>query len=164
MRKPTRLSAAAVRSAISRRPTPASRKPSPTTSRTRIRGLSEEVGSWKIMPTPRLAAGTVMPRDTSTKVRSPRYTAPLSGFSRPTTMRPIVVLPDPDSPTMARISDGWTSIEMSFNAAVRYAGLNRPAGVTNTLPSPLTRSAGGGPWRRRSAGSGQRIETSDALR
>ena len=66
-------------------------------------------------------------------------------------MRPIVVLPDPDSPTMARISDGWTSIEMSFNAAVRYAGLNRPAGVTNTLPSPLTRSAGASPWRRRSA-------------
>ncbi len=70
-----------------------------------MRGLSDEYGSWKI---------TWMPRRMSRISRAPRWVmsvpakpmVPAVGSSSLSTVRPTVVLPQPDSPTRPSVSPG----------------------------------------------------------
>jgi hypothetical protein len=69
------------------------RSPKPMLSATVMWGNS--ASCWKTNPTPRSRAGTRSTR------RSPIHTPPVSGSSRPATMRRIVLLPPPDGPSSA---------------------------------------------------------------
>ncbi len=76
-------------------------------------GLSEVMGSWKIMAISRPRMRRISSSESSSSSRPRKRTDPLgmravpSGSSRMTASAD-TDLPDPDSPTMATISPGWT--------------------------------------------------------
>ena len=71
----------------------------------RMRGLSEENGSWKMICICwRNGRSSVLPRWVMSRPSS--RTVPAVGSIRRSTARPTVVLPQPDSPTSPSVSPG----------------------------------------------------------
>ncbi len=86
---------------------PCTRNGSPTISLTGIFGFSEAYGSWNticmsLRITRRSPAGIVV------SSRPSNFTEPPVGFCSCKMARPVVVLPDPDSPTRPNVSPGAT--------------------------------------------------------
>ncbi len=69
----------------------------------RMRGSSDAYESWNMYWMSRRSRRYSRPLDRARSL-PPKRTAPLVGLSRPTSIRPIVVLPQPDSPTRPSVS------------------------------------------------------------
>ena len=63
----------------------------------------------------RRSGGTTVRADD--RHRSPTQISPASGVRKPATSRSVVVLPQPDGPSSATSSPGWTSSDSSVTAA-----------------------------------------------
>ena len=99
-------------------------------------GFNEVYGSWKITWRSRLSSRRR--RGAARSMRSPsKVIVPAWTGTRPRTARPIVVLPDPDSPTRPKVSAGRMSKETPFSTLVRVR--RRAAKETS---SPSTSSSG----------------------
>ncbi len=94
---------------------------SATMSRTRRRGLSDEMGSWKIICT-WVRSMRRSPRLRVVSSMSPKRMVPDVARSTWTMARPVVDLPQPDSPTSPRVSP------------LRKAKLMPATACTATLP------------------------------
>jgi len=116
---PTRTSSrsARSRSAIPRA-SPWTSHPSPTMSRTLIRGLREEYGSWKTICISRRVFRSASPDRRVISLPSNRI-APASGSSRRIARRARVVFPHPDSPTSPSVLPGGTVRETPSTARTR---------------------------------------------
>ena len=86
---------------------PCTRGASPTMSSTRMRGLSEDMGSWKIICTAKLAALRCAAVMADSGVPSKCISPALASWTPATTL-PSVDLPQPDSPTSPTTSPGIT--------------------------------------------------------
>ena len=91
-----------------RRPVRGSPAPPPTMSRTRRRGLSDEIGSWKIIWSRRARLRSSARRQLGELGPSNR-TEPTVGGGSWMMARPVVDLPQPDSPTRPSVSPRPTS-------------------------------------------------------
>ena len=86
--------------------------PSLTTSRTILRGLREEIGSWKIICNLGLTFLSASPFKPVSSIESPSevtITLPDVGLGSCTIDRAVVDLPHPDSPTIPSVSPFLTS-------------------------------------------------------
>ena len=83
---------------------------SATMSRTRRRGLSDEIGSWKIIWS-LVRSRRRAPERHVVSSTPPRFTEPRVGLITWATARPVVDLPHPDSPTSPRVSPSNRSKE-----------------------------------------------------
>ncbi len=75
-------------------------------------GLSAVIGSWKITAISRPRMWRILEVGMPMSSRSPSITLPVArpfGGSRPMRAIEDCVLPEPDSPTIASTSPGWTS-------------------------------------------------------
>jgi hypothetical protein len=80
-----------------------------------MRGLSDETGSWKMICISRLSArSSDVPIDLTS--RPSNLISPDVGSIRRRIARPVVVLPQPDSPTTPSVSPRATSKDTSFTA------------------------------------------------
>ena len=107
------------------------------------RGLSDDIGSWKIICMRRRSERRVC---SSTAVISlPSNTIdPAAGCTRPSSARPSVVLPEPNSPTMPTVSPLPTRISTSCRTACRRAAAHTTATRVRARPTnrqPLRASA-----------------------
>ena len=95
-------------------------RPSLTMSFTRRRGFSDEIGSWKIIWSLGRTSRRSLPdrpvRSISSSEPGSRTTRPLVGGGSWTKARAVVDLPQPDSPTMPRVSPFRRSKETSDTA------------------------------------------------
>ncbi len=82
---------------------------------TRLRGLSDAYGSWKIICSSR-RYGRSSWRESDVMSSPPKRIVPLVGSSRRTKRRPSVDLPQPDSPTTPSVSPRRTSSETPSTA------------------------------------------------
>ena len=80
-----------------------------------LRGLSDENGSWKIICICR-RNGFICLRFRPTSSEPSNFMEPLVGSRRRNTLRPVVDLPQPDSPTKPRVSPWNTSNETPSTA------------------------------------------------
>ena len=76
---------------------------SSTMAPTRMRGLSDEYGSWKTICMSRRARRS-SPRENASTLRPSNSTSPEVGSISRRMQRPVVVLPLPDSPTRPKVS------------------------------------------------------------
>ena len=80
-----------------------------------MRGLSDETGSWKMICISRLSArSSDVPIDLTS--RPSNVISPDVGSMRRSSVRPVVVFPQPDSPTTPSVSPRATSNDTSFTA------------------------------------------------
>ena len=134
-------------------PTPRCRGARRRCRSTRRRGFSDEIGSWKIicMPGPRPRAGS-SPVQRGELVALERAPTRWSGGGSCMIARPVVDLPQPDSPTRPSVSPSSTSKLMSTRRApCRRAGGNSTTRCSTR--SSVLRRAGG---RSRCRPSGRR--------
>ena len=96
---------------------------SDTMSMTRRRGLSEEIGSWKIIWTC-VRSVRRSPRLSDVSSVSPNTILPEVAFSTWTMARPVVDFPQPDSPTSPSVSP-WCRLKVMPATACTVA-LPRP--------------------------------------
>src|SRR5947208_16451690 len=89
-------------------------------------GHSEEL--WKIIAMRRRSGGTTAVADD--RQRSPTQISPASGVRKPATRRSVVVLPQPDGPSSATSSRGFTSSRRLSTAATPPYRLVSPRSVT----------------------------------
>src|SRR6266404_5060771 len=82
---------------------PCTKGPKATESRIGMRGLSEEYESWNTICTWRRNAPTAIPSGTPTASPS-KISSPASGITRCSSSRARVDLPQPDSPTIPKVS------------------------------------------------------------
>ena len=95
-------------------------------SATVMRGLSELYGSWKMSFIFLRASVSACPLS-EVKSSPSRATVPEVGSVRRRTHLPVVDLPQPDSPTMAKVSPRWTSNETPSSAWTQAPALpSRP--------------------------------------
>ena len=111
---------------------------------TRILGSSDEYGSWNINCRSRRCRRNSPPL--SAEMSWPfSSTEPESGRSSATTTRPIVVFPQPDSPTRPNVSPAATvneTVETACTAATLRCRM-APAVTGNSLTRSRTSSRGG---------------------
>ena len=125
-----------------------------------ITGLSEVIGSWKIIEmslprTARISASPSAMRSRPASVTEPLTTRPGGlGTSRINDSE-VIVLPQPDSPTIASVSPAWTANETSSTA------LTTPERVKRWVRSPVTSSTISA--LRRGAGAAEFAEVSEAV-
>ncbi len=95
-----------------------SRRTSSRQSRTRCRRSSDEYGSWKTICTSRPKPAALARAQPAVRALASRRSKmrPEVGRSRPMIMRAVVVLPEPDSPTMASEPPGATAKATSSTA------------------------------------------------
>ena len=92
--------------------------------------------SWNTMPRPR-SPGSIW-----VTTRSPIMTSPLVGGTSPEIMLSVVVLPQPEGPTMIRNSPSWTSRLMPLTAVKSPNRLTRSFRMiraTDVLPAIVVR-------------------------
>ena len=136
---------------------------SATMSITLRRGLSEEIGSWKIICT-WVRSVRRSPRLSAVSSVSPKRILPEVAFSTWTMARPVVDLPQPDSPTRPSVSP-WRMVKVmpatactvtlprpkdTCRSSTERSGSVATAGgstVVSVMPSPGR--AGAGPAGRR---------------
>src|ERR1035441_4822260 len=108
---------------------------------TRILGSSDEYGSWNISCRSRRCFRSSPPPRPEMSC-SPSSTDPEFGRSSATTSRPMVVLPQPDSPTRPNVSPAVTVNETSDTACTRPAvrAVNGPDVTGNSLTRSRTSS------------------------
>jgi hypothetical protein len=114
-----------------------------TLSRTIRRGLSEEIGSWKIICTC-VRAARRSARDSAVRSVPSNTTEPLVGGVICMIARPVVDLPQPDSPTIPSVSPRSTSKLMPATAltfAEREIGNSTTRSSTRSTTSPSRRCA-----------------------
>ncbi len=104
-------------------------------------GFSEVIGSWKIMPmrSPRIAcavAALAAVMSMPSTVMRPLEMRPTPAGSRPITESAVRLLPQPDSPTSASVSRGWTAKLTSRTASNHWRSMRID------VVSPSTISAG----------------------
>ena len=110
-----------------------------TMSRIRRRGLSDEIGSWKIIWS-RGAACAAAPRRAAWSGRRRRSgPIPRRSAGAAITARPVVDLPHPDSPTSPSVSPGATSRLTSETACTRSPAC--PIGNSTTRSSTRSRTS-----------------------
>lgn len=102
-----------------------------------IDGFSDEYGSWKIACTSRARSRRSRRRRPPMSVPSSRMRPDVTGAS-PRTARPIVVLPEPDSPTRPSVSPG--AMSRLTSSMIRFVERRRPDRYSTTRFS--TRSSG----------------------
>ena len=102
-------------------------------------GLSEDIGSWKIIAirlprTERMPASSSARRSSPSKTILPLSIRPGSGISRRMESA-VTLLPDPLSPTIARVSPGATSSDSEVTALtfgpVAEAGAERDVQIVD---------------------------------
>src|SRR5262252_9094115 len=106
-----------------------------------MRGLSAEYGSWKTICMLRRSVLRRGPVSVCTSTPS-NATVPASGSMRPRTMRAVVDLPQPVSPTMPSVVPVST-VNETLSTAETYAFEYSPVRTENLLRSPSTRSSTG---------------------
>src|SRR6266478_8334304 len=94
---------------------PCTKGPKATESRIGMRGLSEEYESWNTICTWRRNAPTAIPSGTPTASPS-KISSPASGITRCSSSRARVDLPQPDSPTIPKVSPLSTANEIPSTA------------------------------------------------
>ena len=123
-----------------------------------MRGLSEANGSWKIICM-RLRCSRNSPWPSLSTSTPSSSTEPESGSTSRSTERPVVDLPQPDSPTSASVSPAFRLKETFSTACTRpLTEESRPERISKRVVSPETSSTG------RSAAwtvSGTSVGTSD---
>ncbi len=122
-------------------------------------GLSEVIGSWKIIArrSPRIASrwlSLAARMSVPSTTMEPDATRPTLGASSPITERAVRLLPQPDSPTRARVSPPDTENDTSRTASYQVP----PTRIWVVSPSTLSMSVGviegvfmgppAGRWRR----------------
>ena len=95
-------------------------------------GLSEVMGSWKIMPmrSPRTrlrSASVIVARSRPSKAMAPPATRPAPSGKSPIIESAVTLLPEPDSPTSATASPGATEKDSPSTATVRPKATVRPS-------------------------------------
>src|SRR5262245_3118318 len=107
----------------------------------RIRGFSDEYGSWKTICMSRRASR--MRRLENASTFSPRKrTSPDEGSMSRRMQRPVVVLPLPDSPTSPNVSPASMLKLTSSTAATRVPARNIPPSRVNVLTRCATSTSG----------------------
>ena len=120
-----------------------------------ITGLSAVIASWKIIPidlplTDRICRFDMRSRSRPSNIAVPPTMRPGGCGTRPSNAMTLTLLPEPDSPTIPRVSPGWTSkltpstaftaAEPSPNATRRSVTESSGSSATPS-PSPVR------PWR-----------------
>src|SRR2546430_5073261 len=105
------------------------------------RGFSDEYGSWKIICTSR-RSGRIAPTDRCVMSRPSKTTFPPVGSSSRVTSRPVVDLPQPDSPTRPSVSPGRIAKSMPSTArtAPTFRWTIAPRLIGKCFSSPVTSS------------------------
>ncbi len=122
---------------------------------TRIRGLSEPYGSWKTICM-RCRAAQSSRAESATRSRPSKRICPALGSISRKISRPVVDLPQPDSPTSPSVSPGSSAkLTPSTARITRRRRASHAPPTANCLASPCTSRSGvaitGRPGRRRSA-------------
>ena len=127
---------------------------SPMIAPTVMRGLSEANGSWKMICMSRQSARNAAASSAVT-LRPSNQTSPAVGSISRRMQRPVVDLPEPDSPTRPSVSPGAMSKLTPSTACTTLASrASRPPPTAKFLARSLTRSSGSVIARRiSSAGS-----------
>ena len=112
-----------------------------------MRGLSDENGSWKITWI-RRRSFRIARASSVTRLMPSNSTVPAVGSMRRRIMRPVVDLPQPDSPTRPSVSPGMTSNETPSTARTAPAGFAEQSLLDREM---LRESANGQERRRRVA-------------
>src|SRR5688572_21821995 len=96
------------------------------------------------MPTPRSSGGTgaVRPGVASATVRPPIVIVPSSGSSKPAMRRSVVVLPQPEGPSRARISPRSTAKDRPLSAGGWWRRYRLPTSVRVTSDTGSSGAAG----------------------
>ena len=116
--------------------------PSAIASRTRMRGSSEASGSWNTICIARRYGCSARASSRSRSTPS-NHSFPACGSTRRSSERPIVDLPQPDSPTSASVRPAGTSRSTPSTARTQpTARWNRPLRIGNQTRSPSARSSG----------------------
>ncbi len=119
-----------------------SRSGAPTIEPTVCRGLSDEYGSWKIIPMSR-RSGRIWPADRWLMSRPSNRICPPVGSSSRVSSRPVVVLPQPDSPTTPSVCPAATEKLTSSTACTApiFCRMMTPLVTGKCLVSPVTSSS-----------------------
>src|SRR5262249_38296110 len=104
-------------------------------------------GSWKMICMSRRAARS-SPSESKPRSRPAKFTAPPVGSSSRSTSRPVVDLPQPDSPTNASVSPAESSKLTSSTACPTWRRPRRPLRTGKCFTRPSTLSKGGIPAAR----------------
>ena len=111
---------------------------SSTMSRTLRRGFREEIGSWKIIWI-LVRASRIASPDNAVRLVPSKTIEPDVGLGSCIMARPVVLLPQPDSPTMPRVSPLRTSNEIPLTAFTLRPV--RPTGNSTTRSSTRKRTS-----------------------
>ncbi len=116
-----------------------SRHGAPTIAPTVCLGFSDEYGSWKIICISR-RSGRMAPARRCVMSRPSKMICPAVGSMSRVSMRAVVVLPQPDSPTMPRVSPRITWNETSSTLRTRPTRrlMMIPRVTGKCLVSPVT--------------------------
>ena len=143
--RPTVSSSCTTRSSMARGPSASLwiTRPSPTMAATVMRGFRLANGSWKMIcmsrARPRSSCGPIAPTS-----RPSNSTSPAVGSISRSTQRPVVLLPQPDSPTTPSVSPAASS-KLTPSTACTWSTTRRstPPRIGKCFFRSLTCSSGG---------------------